>query len=519
MNHIEIYNTTTLLLNDLQEMILLFRMQNFNRGERIFASWSVRYGQIISELAGKKSILNEAACQNAAAPAEASGRAEGEPGIQGAVLIDENVILSELQALMQAMEQKDYVLMADLMQMQTVVFLESVQNALRELIVAEAGSGSADNELLDDDHRTDMLLRAAGSSCEADGKTYRLEPTTSGNLTLSVTDAQGMYYLHSNAYPAYEGELFAQQYYDADVPAYAVYGLGLGYHVLALCKASHGLVPVTVFESDANVIELARSVVDFGAYEGRNLKIVHDPVLAAFAEAVSGNTTAVIHYPSIRGVEDPGIRNRLMQIFVQDSSIRNQIGDMLTNFRYNTEHAAGLADDLADDFNGRDVILVAAGPSLDKNVELLRPLIGAQGSDDQKEFSKPDGQMKNRPTVVCVGTAFRKLMNAGLRPDYVAFLDSSVRIRAQINGLENETVPALLASTATMTIASDYRGKKYLLCQQGFEPAERYAKERGGRIYETGGSVITIILDLAVQLGAKRIITIGLDLAYSGMQL
>ncbi len=492
MNEIGTFQTIIKLINDLQEMILLFRMQNFNRAERIFSAWTGLYGQAISDLLAAKTELNAAMDPD---------------GTSSPVLIDETVILTELQALMNAMEQKDYVLMADLMQMQILPFLESVQGVLRSRIIDQAADA-------------DQLLKVAGAACEEGSKTYNLEPTSSGDLTLSVSDEAGTYYMHSNVNPAAEGRLLALQYYDVHVPGYAVFGLGLGYHVIALCREAHGLVPVTVYESDKNIIDLARQITDFSYDEERNLKIVYDPTLSAFAEAISDPgedeervdrnlPIPVIHYPSIRNIADPAIRERLTQLFVQDSSIRNQVGEMMANFRYNKVHATALVDTLEEQFRGRDVILVAAGPSLDRNVELLRPYLDT-GQSAQKDA---------RPLVICVGTAFRKLLSMGLRPDYVGFLDVSERIRAQIRGVEQETVPALIGSTATMTITRDYAGEKYMICQQGFAEAEDHAAALGGRTYETGGSVITILFDVARRLGAKRIVTIGLDLAYTGMQM
>ncbi len=460
MNTTDLYRTITSLINELREMVLCFRMQNHNRGERIFSGFTQRYGEVLTELFSRGELAGS---------------------------MDSERILSELKNLMQAMEQKDYVLMADLMQLQTVPFLEAVLNALR-------AQGDAQAQFL-----------LSGTQIEENGKTYRLEPTGSGDLTLCIADGDGSYYLHSNECPAQEASLFSLQYLDDEAPGYVLYGLGLGYHVLALCKAVHGLTNIRVFESDPAVISLARQVLDFGAYEGRNLQIITDPLLEKFAQAASEPGMVVaIHYPSIRNVGDGSIRERLRQLFVQDSSIRNQIGEMKANFRENLKYCPRLADEVADRFKGRDVILVAAGPSLDKNAELVKEL-----------HEDPD----DRPLVICVGTAFRKLIGMGIRPDFVGFLDSSERIRRQIAGAELQTVPALIAATATMQISRDYAGEKYLLCQRGFERAETYAKERGGRTFETGGSVATILMDAARQFGAKRIITVGLDLAYTGMQV
>jgi len=478
MTKYELYRQILGIQSTLGDMIRLFRLQNFNRGERLFQDWVNRYGIVLTELVNCKTELN------------AGAMAYGKPSV-----FEENLVMTELQGLLGAMEQKDYVLMADLMELQTKPFLEELVQPLRDLIMEEGS-----------------VPELNGYQLEQNGVVYSVEPTTCGAMTLALTDPEGTWYLHSNASPYAEGESFAQQYYDEETEEYVIYGLGLGYHVLALCKQTHGLVPITVYESDLTMIELARANAamfggeQFTDYEGKNLRIVHDPSLSAFAGAASDPKVLVaIHYPSIRNIRNESVRQRLHQLFVQDSSIRNQIGEMLANFRNNIKNCTGYVDELKERFSGRDVILVAAGPSLDRNVEGLKAL-------DRIPESK-------RPVVLCVGTAFRKLMGMGIRPDYVIFLDASERIRGQIRGLEGEDVTALIGSTATLSIGRDYAGRKYLICQKGFPEAEAYAAERNLKTYETGGSVATLAYDVSVGLGAKRVIAIGLDLAYTNRKL
>ncbi len=477
MTKLELYRSVSGLYTTVNEMIRLFRMQNYNRGERLFQNWVNAYGAALTELIGLKTALN--------AGAMAYGKA---------TVIEENVIMAELQGLLGAMEQKDYVLMADLMELQTLPFLTELIQPLRDMVMEE---GSCEE--------------LNGFQVERNGRIYSIEPTTSGAMTLAISDSTGNWYLHSNADPYKEGEILAGQYYDSEISEYAVYGLGLGYHVLALCKMTHGLVPITVYEADLTIIELARMVAGLGVgskfvdYEGKNLRIVHDPSLAAFASGIIENqTTVMIHYPSIRNIENETVSMRVHQLFVQDSSIRNQYGEMLANFRSNVRSCDAYVDELAPAFSGRDVILVAAGPSLDQNIEYVRTI----AKDDVK-----------RPVILCVGTALRKMVSMGIRPDYAIFLDASERIRGQIRGLEGENIPVLIGSTATMSISTDYAGKKYLICQKGFPKAEDYAAERDFRTYETGGSVATLAYDVAVSLGAKRVIAIGLDLAYTNQKL
>lgn len=475
MTYIELFSKITELLSRLENMSLCFAMQNFNRGERIFEKWSLEYGVILTELINHRTEIN--------------GRALA---LYGPEIVDETTITAELKGLLAVMEQKDYVLMTDILNLQIKPFLESLIMPLSSL-AKEAQP--EENE--------DALLRITGYEYENDGWIYRMEPTSSGLLTLSVTDSEGTYYLHSNANPYAAAKLMIGQYYDVRASRYVIYGLGLGYHVLALLEESHGLVPVTVYESDEVIIELARRMVDLSLYEGRCLEIIYDPDLAGFSEAASSGTI-IIHYPSLRNIRNSDIRERMRQLFVQDSSVRNQIGEMLANLRYNLEHIEKSVDAIRPVIEGRDVILVAAGPSLDVNIEELKRI--AQGDRLPK---------RDKPVLICVGTAFRKLMWTGIIPDYVAFLDASERIRAQIGEFENASVSALIASTATLTITRDYAGDKYLICQQGMTEAERYAAENGYEIYESGGSVATVIMDIAVKMNASRVITVGLDLAYT----
>jgi hypothetical protein len=125
-------------------------------------------------------------------------------------------------------------------------------------------------------------------------------------------------------------------------------------------------------------------------------------------------------------------------------------------------------------------------------------------------------QLPENTIVVAVGTVFRKLVNLGISPDYVVFLDAQPHLyHSQVEGLEQQKIPILCGSTACKKVAASYQGEKYLVCQNGYDEAEKFAGERGYRTYDTGGSVSTIALDICLKLGCKSIAFIGLDLAYT----
>lgn len=481
------------------DMIRLFRKQNFNRGDRLFPSWIQNFSALIGICFEEKTYLN-----------------------QFGEVINEKEISAALNEIMSAQEQKDYVLLADLFEMKIVPLLTSVQEILR--MHAEEQK----NEIFYVNHfnsnlaylqETQPQLAALLQKQYAKlllftdqevllhytddqiGRTYEIEQTTQGAPTLKLTDRNGSWYMHGNNSPMDEARFFAEQYYEQRREDYVIYGMGLGYHVLALFAESRGTVPITVFESDLNILIFAFWFHDFTSYMKNGVQIVYDPDFQLFAKTLEKPSEApVIHYPSLRNIFKENIKKKLEELFVHDSSVRNQLGEMLANFRHNIKNCRHYVDELYPFIEGKDVYLAAAGPSLDKNIELLR--------------EKPENAV-----VIVVGTAFRKLVTLGVRPDFVIFLDASSRIYSQLSGLEQETVPMLTASTALRTLAQNYAGETYLICQEGFADAEQYALQHGYRTYMTGGSVATIAFDVALSLGAKRVIAIGLDLAYTGNKI
>ncbi len=498
MNTKDIFQKNIEVIDLVNQMILLFRRQNFNRGDRIFPIWIQKFSALMGIFFEQKTYFNEYG-----------------------VLIEETLVTQMLKEIMQAQEQKDYTLLADLLELRILPFFLSVQDVLRAKESDCLFDNSFETNLrylqtvdpilagilreqrnrmlsLKCENESDMILSYKDDKLLC---SYELEQTSQGNPTLRMTDQKGSWYFHGNACPLDAARSFASTYYRTDRMGYCIYGLGLGYHVRALCEETCFAVPVTVFESDLNIIVLAMQMYDYSSLLQRNLKIVYDPDFHKFMEHIQNDSEPpVIHYPSLRNISYEAVKKRMEELFVQDSSIRNQLVEMLANFNSNILHCTHYVDELKSEITGKDVYLVAAGPSLDKNIELLK--------------KKPKNAV-----IIVVGTAFRKLMNENIKPDYAVFLDSGSRVYGQVQNFDTKRVSCLIASTACKEIAQNYQGDCYLVCQNGFKEAQRYASEHGLNTYNTGGSVSTIAFDIAIGLGAKSVIVIGLDLAYTGNKI
>ncbi len=488
MNAKEIFQKNIEAIDLVNYMILLFCKQNFNRGDRLFPAWVQNFSALVGTFFAEKNYFN----------------AHG-------TIVDEADIADMLNVLMRAQEQKDYVLLSDLLKLRVLPLLYSLQEIIRaqeeEPLFLDHFQTNLDYLEIKQPALASQLRARRGDkpllSFTDRGRhcTYELEQTSQGVPTLKVTDKNGSYYFHSNDSPLLEARLLVSNYYEERKTQYRIYGIGLGYHVRTLYAECRGGVPITVYENDLNMLVFAMQATNFVPLLQRELRLVYDPDFLLFMESLQSTSEApVIHYPSLRNISQDAVKKRMEELFVQDSSIRNQRGEMLSNFRNNIKNCGYDIGELKDKIDGKEVYLVAAGPSLDKNIAMLK--------------EKPKNAV-----IIVVGTAFRKLLSEGIRPDYAVFLDASERIYAQLAGLEKESVPLLIASTACRRLAENYQGSAYLICQKEFEEAERYAKEHGYRTYMTGGSVATIAFDIALRLGAKRMIAIGLDLAYTGNKL
>lgn len=407
--------------------------------------------------------------------------------VWGDISQEKEQLLQTTSLLLEAQEQQDYLLLADYLEL-------SLQPILGVLLSIARNTNELLNQI--DYRQINTSIFPEYPKGEA-GYVYQVEPTQQGPLTVKISSESGSFYLHSNVNPWKDAARWVQTYGEDKTEEYAVLGLGLGYHVISLWKRTQGAIPVHVYESDASILALAERYQDFSACQGKNLYIHYDPELTMLMKKLSANTaTLAIHHPSLRNIRKSVQKDALERFFIADSSRRKQAKYLYANFTSNCKADVRPVDELQEDFKGKDVFLIAAGPSLDKNVALLK-------------------ERRDKSIVLAVGTVFRKLMRMGIAPDYVIVTDANERIIWQVYVHRNEQIPLLVLSSAYHQLCTEYKGPKYMIFQRDFPPAEEYAEKHGCMLFETGGSVSTTALDVCIRLQAARIIFLGLDLAFT----
>lgn len=171
------------------------------------------------------------------------------------------------------------------------------------------------------------------------------------------------------------------------------------------------------------------------------------------------------------------------------------VKNLLSNARYLCDgyQTTQLTDVIPGDIPG---ILVAAGPSLNKNVAELK-------------------KAKGRALIIAVDTAIKPLLRAGVVPDLFFIIDA-VKPVELVQMEEAREIPVVTTLNAASEVLEYHRGMK-IFFNEGYLFSERIIA-RGGKRYgdvSSGGSVATSAFSLFYKLGLSRIILVGQDLAYT----
>lgn len=140
-------------------------------------------------------------------------------------------------------------------------------------------------------------------------------------------------------------------------------------------------------------------------------------------------------------------------------------------------------------------VIISAGPSLKKCVNDLK-------------------SMKGKAYILAVDTIVDFIMKEGIIPDYIVTIDPVKNIK--YFGDRELDMPLLCEMASNKQVLELHKGKKvFYSCIPYLENLYRETGKEPPTLY-TGASVATAAFSACIQLGFKRIILVGQDLAYEG---
>ena len=283
-----------------------------------------------------------------------------------------------------------------------------------------------------------------------------------------------------------------------------VIGLATGYHLQALSAAAKD-TKITVLEFNSNYYkwfqnsffyEDVHRLPNVVLYDVKNL---NDKKRAnIFVNLHSNNILIQKNALEIFPKEYEKIKDIVKGIHIQQNSFLNQSENIERNFNQNIALGDIGIKNWRNYYNDRPMILVSAGPSLDKQLSLLKRIFN-----------------ERKILIGSVGTAVKPLFRKEIVPDFIMITDPNEGTLPQLEGVDLSNTPLFYLSTAYHETVAIYKGPRYMVFQSGYDKAENLSALNNEPLLQTGGSVATTLLDLMLYLGASDVGLVGQDLAFT----
>jgi hypothetical protein len=335
-----------------------------------------------------------------------------------------------------------------------------------------------------------------------------------GNATISVVSKNNEICIHSRYKPLDEAHKRVQNLKIKDKKMIIVFGFGAGYHIREFLANKQKETYIIVVEPSASIFKKVMECIDISDILSNDkviLLVSNDEIdqKNIFRHFINWSCVGKMIVESL-----PAYRKMFLEEYVAFLKIIKDVCDdcivtrnttiafseswqtnLLKNMRYLFESA--LVKSLFDKFIDKPAIIVSAGPSLNKNVDLLK-------------------NIKDTALIICVDTALKVLLRKGIKPHLVISVDGSLLNYDKYKGMDYADIPLVYTPKVHNEILKNHGGKKILYYTGDFYVEYLFSKFNidAGSL-DSGGSVANNAFDLAVKMGANPIIFIGQDLAYT----
>ena len=297
-----------------------------------------------------------------------------------------------------------------------------------------------------------------------------------------------------------------------------MYGLGNGMFARKFLQSAREDCSILIYEPSVKMLKVALENFDLtDILPNRRVTLIFWPVLKKqeeirlfynhildYKDIKTIKTTFYTNYPRLFKndcVDYVAGINDAMEYVLANQVVHDRFGgyysrNLFNNLKYIPDSLsyADLIEKMPEDV---PAIIVAAGPSLDKNI---------------KELEKAKG----RSLIISTDTALRPLAMAGIEPDLTAIMDGKKDAR-YLSEEASRIVPLFCTPKSGDTFMNLHKGVKFFT-DDGCANIKAFMDKEGCMFspLSTGGSVANACFGLAMRLGCKRIILVGQDLAYTG---
>lgn len=350
----------------------------------------------------------------------------------------------------------------------------------------------------------------------SEGRRVFSSPSREGSFTLAISFEGKDYRMNSAYQPLKEAKQWASQFILTNLGiVISMYGLGNGIFARQLADRMDKSMTILVYEPNLEVFLHVINNYDL-------TDLLENPKILITVEGLNGEEFKkklyqVITYTNLNS-QIVCVHPQYDKVFLDDSlkflrvisENNNQVEinrntnaffgrDIIENTIKNLKfvrNANTVFDLISDEFNDIPAIIVSAGPSLDKNIDLLR-------------------EAKGKSVIVATDTAMQFLRDHEIVPDCFVTLDP-LKPESYLKDTGFIGVPLFTKVESNWRILHKHKTRKiFYSCQPYMELLfEKLGKKISN--YNSGGSVATGAFSVCAALGFKKIILIGQDLAFAG---
>lgn len=355
-----------------------------------------------------------------------------------------------------------------------------------------------------------------------DKELLQVEKTKKGDKTLSIKRDEKKTYIHSKYNPIREAEVIIEQYEDIKNDTTVIfYGTGLGYHIDLLLK-KHPKINYCIYEPIPEMLYAYLSNKSIKDLPNKNLK---DIVLSNSKDETAnflnnlidknrGNVLLIelpIHkqifnsqYEEFIGLFKSMLKNKRSGIRTDYAFQERWILNSMKNFK-EVLSTPNILLEKKGQFKDKPAILVAAGPSLNEEIENIR-------------YIKNNGLAY----IFSVGSAINTLIHNDIYPNATCTYDPTVNNqkvfeKAKERGIKE--IPMIFGSSVGYETLVNYPGNKYHMITSQDTVSNYYLKNEDGNvinIVQDAPSIAVVTVQLLYALGFSPIILVGQNLAYKG---
>lgn len=361
----------------------------------------------------------------------------------------------------------------------------------------------------------DIYIKLTEGENEDNQPTVEVETAKNGEKIVKVEVDGRWVYLNSRYNPTAEADKYMSDMYDMpEESIMTIFGLANGMFARAFVNNNINAKACIIYEPCAEVFRNVLYSVDISdLIQDTRISLTVKGVNDGSFESCIGtlimpynmNTNKHIvlpKYAQLFPVETKVYGEKLKENYIKVQAVNNTIHlygkkvckNNIHNLRYlsNCSSSVDLVGKFSEDLPG---IIVAAGPSLEKNIEYLK-------------------NAKGKSILAVVDTAIPRVLKAGIIPDFVIAMDF-IKPAKYFESPIIKDVPIVFDADANYEILDMAKPNRCIFYNaDSMIWAKLFEEEKSEiRRVNTGGSVATALISNYIHWGIRKIIFVGMDLA------